>query len=186
MPPTPSGELAKALRDIVDREAEAGVHFRIVETGGSSIKSQIQKSNPTTTVGCTDARCLPCKSGQGEGGDCRRCGITYQIECQLCPDESRSVYIGESSRNLFSRGKEHEERFKNKNNNSFMLKHQSRKHPGMEGKYTAKVTGSMPDCLTRQVKEAVLIRRCKTPILNSKTEWHQPALYQIQNEIYSG
>ena len=42
------------------------------------------------------------------------------------------------------------------------------------------------DCLSRQVREAVLIRRCQVPVLNSKTEWHQPALFRIQNEILRG
>ena len=42
------------------------------------------------------------------------------------------------------------------------------------------------DCLTRQVRENVLIRRSQVPVLNSKTEWHQPALYRIQLEVERG
>ena len=53
----------------------------------------------------------------------------------------------------------------------------------MPGEYKARVTGRYKDCLTRQVREAVLIRRSKVPVLNSKTEWHQPALFQIQQEL---
>ena len=56
----------------------------------------------------------------------------------------------------------------------------------MPGEYKARVTGRYKDCLTRQVREAVLIRRSKVPVLNSKTEWHQPALFQIQQELYRG
>ena len=41
VPPTPDGELAKAIREIVDREAEAGVRFKIVESGGASILSKV-------------------------------------------------------------------------------------------------------------------------------------------------
>ena len=33
VPPTPNGELAARLRKIATTEAEAGVNFRIVETG---------------------------------------------------------------------------------------------------------------------------------------------------------
>ena len=58
-----------------------------------------------------------------------------------------------------------------------MVKHQNREHHGDEASYKAKVTASARDCLTRQVREAVLIRRSQVPVLNSKTEWHQPALY---------
>ena len=67
-----------------------------------------------------------------------------------------------------------------------MKKHQDRQHRGVAGAYTARVTASTRDCLTRQVREAVEIRRCGQPVLNGKTEWHQPALWQIQNEIYRG
>ena len=63
---------------------------------------------------------------------------------------------------------------------------QVKEHQGREGQYTAKVTANIRDCLTRQVREAVEIRRCEVLVLNGKTEWHQPALCQIQNEIYRG
>ena len=186
VPPTPNGELAKAIREITDREAEAGVLFKIIETGGVKVLSKVQKSNPTATAGCNDANCLPCQTGRGDGGSCRACGINYQIECQMCPADNRSLYLGETSRNLFTRSKEHNDRYRTRNNNSFMLKHQRKEHQGVAGNFTAKVTGRSRDCLTRQVKEAVLIRRCPVPIMNSKTEWHQPALYRIQNEILRG
>ena len=67
-----------------------------------------------------------------------------------------------------------------------MVKHQTNVHQGEVAEYKAKVTASTRDCLSRQVREAVLIRRCQVPVLNGKTEWHQPALYRIQNEIERG
>ena len=63
-PPHPKSELAKSLKQIADYEAEAGVHFKIVETGGLSMKSILQKSNPLQTLGCENPDCLP----WGEGG----------------------------------------------------------------------------------------------------------------------
>ena len=92
MPPTPNSELANSLKLIAESEAEAGVNFKIIETGGLSIKSVLQKSNPLETTGCEDEECLPCKPGRGEGGQCEGCGINYQIECQLCPDGQKEVY----------------------------------------------------------------------------------------------
>ena len=65
-----------------------------------------------------------------------------------------------------------------------MQKHQLKEHLGREGDYTAKVTANIRDCLTRQVREAVEIRRCDVQVLNGKLEWQQPPLWQIQNEIY--
>ena len=186
VPPTPQSELAKSLQSIADSEAEAGIRFRIIETGGRTIKHLVHKSNPTATVGCEHADCLSCRSGKGGGGDCRRCGVNYSIECQLCPDGRKSMYYDETTRNLFTRGIDHENNFRTKNIKSFMLKHQRQEHQGSAGSYTAKVTGTAKDCLTRQVREAVHLRRSSVPILNSKTEWHQPALFRIQREILRG
>jgi hypothetical protein len=53
-------------------------------------------------------------------------------------------------------------------------------HQGSPGSYTAKATATAKDCLTRQVREAVHLRRFGVPTLNGKTEWHQPALVRIQ------
>ena len=72
----------------------------------------IQKSNPLETPGCDSADCLPCQFGRGEGGNCRGGGINYEIECQLCPEEEKIVYIGESSRNLYTRSREHLARYR--------------------------------------------------------------------------
>ena len=66
VPPTPGSDLANTLKIIADNEAEAGVHFKIVETGGLSMRSILQKSNPLQTIGCDNTDCLPCKPGRGE------------------------------------------------------------------------------------------------------------------------
>ena len=146
----------------------------------------VQRSNPTATRGCEEEDCLPCRGGRGDGGDCRQCGVNYSVECQLCPDGSRSIYYGETARNLYTRGLDHEKNYNSRKEKSFMLKHQEREHHGRPGSYKAKVTATAKDCLTRQVREAVHLRRSAVPTLNSKTEWHQPALFRIQREIFNG
>ena len=113
-------------------------------------------------------------------------GINYEVECQLCPVGERSLYIGESSRNLYTRSKEHESYYRAGMITSFMVKHQMKTHRGEEPDYKAKVTASTRDCLTRQIREAVLIRRSQVEVLNSKSEWHQPALYRVQHEVERG
>ena len=67
-----------------------------------------------------------------------------------------------------------------------MIKHQNNKHNGEEPDYRAKVTARTRDCLTRQVREAVLIRRSQVPVLNEKSEWHQPPLFRVQQEVERG
>ena len=124
VPPTPNSELAKSLRKIADTEAEAGVHFNVIETGGLSMRRVLQRSNPLETSGCDSTDCLPCQYGRGEGGSCRGCGVNYELECQLCPVGERSKYVGETSRNLYTRSKEHLARYQAGASTSFMHKHQ--------------------------------------------------------------
>ena len=150
------------------------------------MKSILQKSNPLKNVGCDEADCLPCKPGRGEGGNCEGGGINYELECELCPDNEKSVYIGESSRNLSTRSKEHLYSYRAGLNTSFMAKHQQSAHGGEEPTFRARVTASTRDCLSRQVREAVLIRRSDKNILNGKSEWHQPALYRVQHDVEQG
>ena len=58
-----------------------------------------------------------------------------------------------------------------------MRKHKEQKHGGVDGVFSARLTASDRDCLKRQVREALLIRRCHMPVMNAKTELHQPALW---------
>ena len=58
VPPTPSGELANSLKMIADEEAKLGVHFKIIETGGLSMRAILQKSNPLQNIGRDEADCL--------------------------------------------------------------------------------------------------------------------------------
>ena len=100
---------------------------------------------------------------------------------QLCPDGQKSMYHGQTTRNLYTRGIDHEQNYRTQQEKSFMLKHQ-----GSPGSYTANVNATAKDCLTRQVREAVHLRRISVPTLNGKTEWHQPALLRIQSAILRG
>ena len=107
VPATPGGKLAKELREVAKSEAINGVKFKIVEMGGTPVKMMFQKSNPTATPGCDNGDCIACADGRGKGGNCLKSNIQYQLECQLCPVEDTCVYIGETSRNLYTRSREH-------------------------------------------------------------------------------
>jgi hypothetical protein len=67
-----------------------------------------------------------------------------------------------------------------------MQKHQLKEQTNTVGSFVLKVTGTARDYLTRQAREAVHIRRCQVPTLNSKTEWHQLAPFTVQNKVYRG
>ena len=62
------------------------------------VKGDIQSSNPTATPGCSDQACMACMLEKGKGGFCRRGNINYELDCHLCPDTDRTLYIGKTSR----------------------------------------------------------------------------------------
>ena len=66
---------------------------------------------------------------------------------------------------------------------SFARKHHEQNHAGMEISFNGKVVKQNKDCLSRQVREGVQIRRCTKVMFNSKSEWFQPPIYKIRNEI---
>ena len=57
---------------------------------------------------------------------------------------------------------------------------------GEPAKFEMRVVKSFRDPLSRQVTEAVLIKNHSGEILNSKSEFHQPPLVRIRNEIIRG
>ena len=149
--------------------------------GGKTLKRELQKSNPLCTPGCNQSDCIACRKEKGEGGQYHRGNINYEIECRLCKDTTPTVYIGETARNLYTRGKEHV--YNNRDEGYFMSKHMREKHVGHNEDFRAKITHMNKDCLCRQIREGVLIRRSGKELMNTKAEWFQPPLLSIRSEI---
>ena len=59
VPAIPMGELAKELREIVEKEKIEGITFRVVEMGGRTVKSQLQRLKPTKLKGCANWTNIP-------------------------------------------------------------------------------------------------------------------------------
>ena len=69
VPASPGGVLTKQLKEVARNEAKQGIRFKIVETGGRTLKSELQRSNPTASPGCGQEGCIGCSASRGEGGD---------------------------------------------------------------------------------------------------------------------
>ena len=91
--------------------------------------------------------------------------------------------MSETARNLYTRAKEHSQNYMKNDSESFIQKHQINRHQGAPADFKAKVVESCKDCLTRQISEGVRIRRSEKEVLNSKAEWHQPALWKVRSEL---
>ena len=104
--------------------------------------------------------------------------INYENKCNLCVDDDVK-YFGDSARNL-------ERKFLKGDDNSFMHKHQTECHSNEQPDWTFRVLKTFKDPLSRQVGEAMLIKNHKGILLNSKAEFHQPAIVRVRQEIVSG
>ena len=133
IPNTPGGILADRLRQTEKQLMElTGERVKIVERGGCSMKQILHKSNPWAGAFCGRPECFPCKSGD-EKGDCFKRNIVYETFCLDCKKEGKDmVYVGESSRTSFERGKEHQEDYRKMTEDSHMCKHAENEHHGQE------------------------------------------------------
>ena len=181
IPSTPNSELLIMLREVAETEALPGLKFKIVEKGGRTVKRKVQIANPTASGSCQAGDCVACKGGRGTR--CRKSNVLYEFACQMCPEDNQAVYLGETARNLYTRGREHSRNYQKSEGESFMHKHQQDRHFGAEADFQARIKSSFKDCLSRQVSEGVYIRRSEKETLNSKTEWHQPALWRVRSEL---
>ena len=99
-----------------------------------------------------------------------------------------SLYVGETSRSLFERTKEHWGAWESKSDKSHILKHQLMVHKEQEPRFVMKAVKYYRSALTRQIGEAVRIRRRGGAgmILNSKSEYDRckiPRLIVEEEEV---
>ena len=93
------------------------------------------------------------------------------------------MYEGETSRNAKIRGEEHLSGFRSKKEGNPLYKHKLIDHPEEDPQFGMQVLRSFKDPLTRLANEGVRIKERKpAELLNSKSEFHQPAIVRLQVE----
>ena len=124
---------------------------------------------------------MPCQTASGKKGDCEKNSVTYQICCETCLGAGKvTTYEGETGRNAFSRGLEHQQGLRQKSEKSALWKHCVNEHSSQEAEFSMKIVGCHSSCLGRQVCEAVRISRTEAEIiLNSKSEFHQAPIVRV-------
>ena len=177
---TPGGELARLLREKEKMLSElTGFTVKIVESNGKSFKQLLCDPNPWATKRCSRDDCYPCQAG------CDQCcytrNIVYSHSC-TCGKQ----YIGESCRSAYERGREHQADYVKKKPENHQWKHQVNDHSGEEDsqlQFKWKVELQCKSALTRQISEAVLIRRRGAGlILNSRAEYNRCRLPRLVME----
>jgi len=154
VPTTPGSKLKKALQEEVNKTT---IKVKVVEKSGTSLTSLLQRSNPARERNCQRENCLLCTSN-GKG-DCTKNEIVYEIECEGCGDR----YIGETSRNAYTRGEEHKKALVKREQRSVLWNHCKEKHDEVVQNFTMSVRKSFhQDAILRQIMESTLIRSIYT------------------------
>ena len=137
------------------------------------------KSNPLRVGGCGRDSCMVCACG-GKG-DCSRSGSGYKISCLECPKSMvKAEYEGETARNPYTRGLEHQRDLENESEKSPLWKHCSIQHGGRKVGFKMDALRSFKYPMVRQVNEGARVRLTKADIcMNSKSEFHQPGIVRV-------
>ena len=199
---TPGGELATRLRELLQRlEPTIGIKIKVVERSGRTLQSVF----PLTTIwdgapcGRRKEECITCTQGAEIIPNCTQKSVLYENICNICIpsatgkeqiglEEQRTdcpaIYIGETSRSIAERSREHWAGYIGGKEDNHMRRHQQMEHEGGPPNFTMRVIESHRTALSRQVGEAVRIRRRggQGSILNSKTEYNRCHIPRLQVE----
>ena len=148
---------------------ESGLGIKLVEKTGTSVKGLLQRSDPLKKDRrCKEGDCIVCVTGGR--GNCRTSGVTYELKCKLCD----SVYVGETGRSAYVRGKEHLAAMDSDLDSSVLSRHFRERHEGLLTDFTMSVTGVYAgDAMIRQIAESVKInKKEQAKMINNKTEWN--------------
>ena len=161
VPATPGSQLKnRYMREI----KEAGFKIKVVEQSGVTLKRVLQRSDTFREKQCNNFDCLVCSTG-GKGS-CRSTGVTYELVCQVCHHK----YIGETSRTVYTRGKEHLRALEKREESSVLWRHSCNNHGGDIPGFTMNVTGTFHnDVMLRQITESVQINQVgEGQLINTK------------------
>ena len=192
------GELAKQLRELMARLAPViGFGVKIVERADTSLRSKFPLTTLWDGTQCGRTECIDCNQGAEVLFPCTRSSLVYENTCLRCNQgaggkkelqdvrtDIPTVYIGETSHSLQERGAQHWGGWKRKVPQNHMVYHQNMEHGGEPPKFILRPVSFFKSALTRQIAEAVRIRRRggEGSILNSKSEYNRCHIPRLQLE----
>ena len=175
VPSTPESNLKRRYECEIKK---TNLKIKVVEQAGTQLKRILQSSNPFRKDRCDDDMCFVCRDGRK--GNCRRGDIKYSVKCQ--EEECECMYHGETSKNAYTRGKEHEADYRLHLEKSHMWKHCVLDHDGEEQRFSMHIDKTFKkDPLLRQITEAIAIQHTtEENRMNSRAEWRQPRVPRIR------
>ena len=185
---SPGGGLAKTLREVTERLLSfTNMNIKVVEKTGKPLKSQFPQDSWNETI-CGRSDCIPCNQCSEHVPNCTKRSVIYENMCSVCNPGAKekkeikasnpdipSIYVGETARSIKERIEEHHQAYKSRNQESHIMKHQLLHHQGADPEFIVRVVDYKKTALTRQLGEAVRIRRRggEGAVLNSKGEFNR-------------
>ena len=195
---SPNGELARRMREkLRSLEETLGFRVKVVERVGQQLGSKFSLTTVWEGTKCGRTDCVTCEQGVEELPPCTMKNVLYENICVECNpggsskgelerprEDIPTIYVGETSRSLFERAKEHWAGMKGGATKNHMIKHVTLEHDGREPKFVLKLIRQFKSALARQVAEAVRIRRRggEGGILNSKGEFNRCHIPRLRVE----
>ena len=189
MEQSPGGELAKQVRTkLQEMEPLLGFRLRVVERTGKNLLTSFPQTRTWSGSKCGRGDCITCNQEGEELPECTRRSVVYESICTACnPGATKkgeleevmkgdpSLYVGESSRSVQERAGEHWGAARRGEDESHMVRHQKQVHPGAPPQFYFKVISTHRTALSRQVKEAIRIKKRGGAggVLNSKSEFNR-------------
>ena len=187
--------LAKRMKETMDKlEGIIGCKVKVVERSGTPISRLFPLTRLWEGVACAREDCVTCQQGGERIYACNLRSLTYQNICLVChPGGGEKVaklnaevsvpgvYIGESARSLYERGREHWKGFRERREDSHIWKHQVLHHGGdTSSKFHLRPMEYHRTALNRQLSEAVKIGRFgEENLLNSKGEYNRSRIARL-------
>ena len=119
-------------------------------------------------------------------GNCLRENVNYEIECVR--EGCKFVYIGETARNAYCRGREHLRGIKRKDEESVLVEHVNDQHDSdfkydICGGYRMNVRMTNKSVFERLVTEAVRIEMSDKPTLNRKSGFRANSVLRLRSSL---
>ena len=185
---TEGGKLASELKEKEKEVNKVGKKkVKVVERNGEQLSAILTSSNPWGEEKCSRQDCLSCKTEKGKMGKCRERNLVYETRCKLCKARGETVtYVGETSRSLYERQKEHLQDCIGQNSKSHMREHTRETHrreletvDEIAEVFEIRILERYQTSIQRQIGEAVHIRGAKGTTLNDKDEFNRCELPKL-------
>ena len=164
--------------------ADNNFDIKVVEKGGQTVKSLLQRSDISPSLTCWDENCPVCLTN-GKGACCVE-GVVYRVWCLVCEQNGiNASMFGETGRTAKVRCSEHRSQLMKRKPSSNLWEHVCVQHGGNaeEAQFRYEVINKYPgDPLTRQLQEAFKITNHVGTSLNDKEEWVRPAHIRVRGE----